>query len=77
MVSSQYGVADWVAAAIFGVTLDVEGVLSADEALPVGPAYFTAGANDEVADDTTDETCKRETWVAATGLTVLSRAIAR
>jgi hypothetical protein len=52
-------------------------VAKADEALPVGLAYITAGAKEEVADETTDETWKMETWAAATGLVALSRAIAR
>lgn len=49
----------------------------ADEALPVGLAYITAGAKEEAANETTDETWKMETWAAATGLIALSRAIAR
>jgi hypothetical protein len=43
------------------VTFEVEDVLKADEALPVGPTYVTAGANDEVAFETTDETCGMDT----------------
>jgi hypothetical protein len=59
--SNQYGVADGVAAATLGATFEVEDVFRADEALPVGPTYVTAGANDEVAFETTDETCGMDT----------------
>ena len=79
--SNQYGegatAAAGVAATAWGATFAVEDEAKADEALPVGPAYITAGANEEVADETTDETWKMETWAAATGLIALSRVIAR
>ena len=48
-----------------------------DEALPVGPAYVTAGANEEVANETTDETCEMETFAPVTEPITLSKEIAR
>ena len=80
MDSNQYGEAGAVAATTWGATFAVEDVFKADEALPVGPVYVTAGANEEVADSTTDEICEMEAWEAATGLIRLvapSRANAR
>jgi hypothetical protein len=79
--SNQYGegvtAAAGVVAIVWVATFAVEDEAKADEALPVGSAYITAGAKEEVADETADETWRMETWSAATGLIALSRAIAR
>ncbi len=71
--SNQYGAAAaGVAAPRLGTTFVVEDEAKADEALPVGPADVTTGANEEV-----DETRRTETCDAATGPIAPSRATAR
>jgi hypothetical protein len=57
--------------------LVVEGLAKTDEELPVGPVYVTAGANEEVANETTDETCEMETFAPVTEPITLSKEIAR
>jgi hypothetical protein len=59
--SNQYGTAAEVAATTAGATSIVEDVFKAAEALPVGPAYVTAGAKDSVKEETTEDTCGIET----------------
>lgn len=78
MDSSQYGVTPEVAATTAGAIF-VEDVFGAAEALPVGPAYVTAGANDDVTEETTDDTCGTETCegAAATRLIAPSRGNTR
>jgi hypothetical protein len=73
--SNQYGTDDGVATRTWGATFVVDDVFKAAEVLPVGPAYVTA--NEEVAEEITDDFCGMETWegVAATRLT--SRANAK
>lgn len=55
----------------------VEDLAKMDEALPVGPAYVTAGANEEVANWMADETCEMETFAAVTEPIRLSKENAR